>query len=100
MHNLARQIVLVLAIVSFLAMVTGLISVLHISSQKCPEEHDSAHCPICQQLLTMQGGFVSNPEQKIDDIDQFEYCILPCNAIFIERRHIQPFGPRPPPEAS
>lgn len=100
MRCLVRKSVLVLTIISFLAMTTGLISTLHLSSQKNHQEHDSDHCSICQQLLTMPKGFPSQPEPKIGDTDRFEYYAVPHYVTFVKRLYLQPFNPRPPPEAS
>ena len=100
MHCLARKSVLMLAIVSLLAMVTGLITTLHLLSQKNHHEHDPDHCSICQQLLTVQKEFSSQPEPKIVYINQFKHYNVSLYVTFIERPYFQTFSPRPPPEAS
>lgn len=100
MRCLIRKIFLILAIVSFLAVVTGLISALHLSSHKNHQGHGSDHCSICQQLLTMPKGFSLQPEPKIGDTDQFERYTVPHYVTFIKQPYLKPFNPRPPPEAS
>ena len=100
MHCLARKSVLMIAIVSFLAMVTGLITILHLLSHKNHQEHAFDHCSICQQLLTMQKGFSSQPQPKIGYTCEFKHYNVPLYITFIERPYFQTFSPRPPPEAS
>lgn len=51
MLNLVRKSLLITAIVCFLAMVTGLTLMLHLSSIEHPEEHNCENCPICQQIV-------------------------------------------------
>jgi hypothetical protein len=100
MYCLARKSVLMLAIVSFLAMVTGLITTLHLLSHENLKEHSPDRCSICQQLLTVQKGFPSQPEPRIGYTNQFKYYNVPLYVTFIERPYFQTFGPRPPPETS
>jgi hypothetical protein len=100
MHCLFRKSVLMLAITSFLAMTTGLITKLHLSSQKDHQEHDPDRCSICKQLLTVQKGLPSQSESKIGYTDQFEHYNVPYYITFVERPYFQTFSARPPPEAS
>lgn len=51
MLNLLRKILLITAMICFLAMATGLTLILHLSGIEHPEKHDSEHCPICQQIF-------------------------------------------------
>lgn len=100
MHCLARKSVLMLATVSFLAMVTGLITMLHLLNEENHQEHGPDHCSICQQLLTVQKGFSSQQEPKIGYTKQIEYYKVPLYVTFIGRPYFQTFSPRPPPETS
>lgn len=63
MLNLARKIVLITGAVCFLAMVTGVMLVLHLSGEEHPETHDCEHCPICQQIFI-------NPTKAIVPVGQ------------------------------
>ena len=100
MHRLARKCVLMVAFVSFLAMVIGLFTMLHLSSHKNHQEHAPDQCSICQQLLTMKKGFLSQSDLKIGYSVQFKHYNLPHHVTFIERLYFQTFSARPPPEAS
>lgn len=99
MNYTVRKIVLMLAIISFLIMTTGLIAVLHLSNGKNHQKHNSDHCIICQQLLAIQKGFTIQSEPKIVDIKKFESYVLPYYVTLITRPRLQPFNPRPPPKA-
>jgi hypothetical protein len=99
MRYLVRKIVLMLVIISFLIMTTGLITALHLLSRKNHQKHDSDHCIICQQLLAIQKGFTIQSEPKIVDIKKFESYVLPYYVTLITRPYLHPFNPRPPPKA-
>jgi len=100
MHCLFRKGILVLVIVSFLAMVTGLITTLHFLSRENHQEHGPDDCAICQQLLTIKKGFSYQPEPKVDYTDQFKHYDVTHYVFFIEQIYLQTFNARPPPEVS
>jgi len=95
--RLARKCVLTLAIICFVAMTTGVTLQLHLLSDTHPEEHDSKHCSICQQLLISPGKFILEPEPAIEMGGQIECYVNFHSAIYIKQFHHQQFNPRPPP---
>jgi len=99
LDRLARKCVLTLAIICFVAMTTGVTLQLHLLSDTHPEEHDSEHCSICQQLLIAPGKFLLEPELTVEISSQIECCIDFHSTICIKQFHHQQFDPRPPPAA-
>ena len=97
MYQLARNSILILATISFLAMVTGLTLTLHLSSYKHHGNRDSDHCLTCQQLSTALKEFALEPEPKLYDADHFKHYVQFYPATYIQRLYRQPFNPRPPP---
>jgi len=95
----ARKSVLLVMAISFVAMVTGISLQLHFSSRDHRHGHDPDKCSICQQLLTVPGKFIAEPETKLPDSDppgnNTEFHSQSCEISF----HVEPFGPRPPPRA-
>ncbi len=80
-------------------MVSELSPHLHLLSHEHPEEHDSEHCSVCQQLLIAPGKFITEPESGLPDSnllhDDTEFYFQS----YIIALHSQPFNPRPPPSA-
>jgi hypothetical protein len=78
-------------------MVTGVSLHLHLLSYEHPEEHDTEHCPLCQQLLFKPGKFITEPESGVPDdgplIDDVEFYSQP----YVTAFHFESFSPRPPP---
>jgi len=92
-----RRNALILATVSFVAMVTGVSLQLHLLSQDHSGAHDFDHCSICQQLLTAPGKFIREPESRLPETDLFENdAVFPLHVHVIAFHH-NPFGPRSPP---
>ena len=94
-----RQAVLICITACFVAMVTGISLQLHLLSDTHPEEHDSKHCSVCQQLLIAHGKFLLEPELAIEMGGQIECYVNFHSAICIKQIHYQQFNPRPPPVA-
>lgn len=98
LKRLARKAVLTTAITCYVAMVTGTTLHLHLLSRQHPEEHDAAHCSICQQSLIAPGKFITEPEliildhsPRTDTVEfQSESYFIPC--------HFGPSSPRAPPQ--
>ena len=99
MDRLDRQAVLICITVCFVAMVTGILLQLHLLSDTHPEEHDSKHCSVCQQLLLAPGKFVPEPELTVEMGGQIKCYVNFHSAICIKQFHHQQFNPRPPPVA-
>jgi len=98
LKRLARKAVLITSIACFAAMVMGITLYLHLLSRQHPEEHDAAHCSICQQLLIAPGKFITEPEliildhsPRTDTVEfQSQSCIIPF--------HPGSSDPRAPPQ--
>ncbi len=99
MARLARKWFFVLAILSFVAMTTGLTMQLHILSHKHSHEHDINSCLVCQQLIAL-GKFYSEPQPSLDNIDRFEFTIELCPSTSYISSQPKPFNSRPPPSVS
>ena len=97
MRSPARKNVLILATVSFVAMVTGVSLQLHLLSQDRPDEHDFAHCSMCQQLLTAPTKFIQEPQFKLPDAAQFSGAAVFAPYVNVAAFHHIHFGPRGPP---
>jgi len=80
-------------------MVTGISLQLHLLSDTHPEEHDSKHCSVCQQLLITPGKFLPEPELAVEMGGQIECYVNFYSAICIKQILYQQFNPRPPPAA-
>jgi len=94
--RLARQCVFVLAVVSFVAMTTGITLQLHMLSYKHSHEHNVDNCLFCQQLIAL-GKFYSESQPSIDNIDRFEYVLDDCPDTLFVFSQPKPFNSRPPP---
>jgi len=98
LKRLARKAVLITAIACFSAMVMGITLYLHMLSRPHPEEHDSEHCSVCQQLLLAPGKFIAEPELALldhsprnDTVEfQSQSCVVPS--------HLGSSDPRGPPQ--
>jgi hypothetical protein len=99
LDRLARNCILSLAIVCFVAMTTGVAIQLHLLGDAHPEEHDSEHCSVCQQLLIMPGKLALEPELTLEMDGQIECYVNFHSAVCIKQFHHQQFDPRPPPAA-
>jgi hypothetical protein len=96
--RLALKVVCVYSMVCFVAMVTGVSLHLHFLSHEHPEEHDSEHCSVCQQLLIVPGKFIVESETSLfDSILQRDIVEFQSQSDVIAF-HFDPFGPRPPPQ--
>jgi len=78
-------------------MVTGVTLYLHLLSHHHPEEHDSEHCPICQQLLAKPGKFVIESESHLPDYNLLEGQLTFFSQFYTKVFHFDSFRPRPPP---
>jgi hypothetical protein len=97
--RLTRKCVFVIAVVSFLAMTTGLIQQLHLLSHNHPHEHDVDNCLICQQLVAL-GKFYSQTPPVPENIVQLEYVLDYCPETLFVSSQPKPFNSRPPPSVS
>jgi len=95
----ARRSFLILAAVSFAAMVTGLSLQLHLLSQNHPQGHDSDHCPVCELLLAAPGKFTHGPQLELPDVNHLEGDAVHPLAARVAVFGRNPFTPRAPPLA-
>ena len=98
LSRLTRKVGFVLTAIFFVALVTGLSLYLHLLSHEHPEEHDSEHCPICQQLLIKPGKFITVPESDLSDFTLLEGQLTFYSQSYTKAFHFDPFRPRPPPQ--
>jgi len=97
LSRLAQKVGWVLTTIFFVAMVTGLSLHLHLLSHHHPEEHDSEHCSICQQLLIKPGKFITEPESHLPDFNRLEGQLTFYSQSYTKTFRFDPFRPRPPP---
>jgi hypothetical protein len=95
----ARKVVYVVTTFCFVAMVTELSLHLHLLNHEHPEEHDSDHCSVCQQLLITHGKFITEPEPGLPDSNLLHDSTEFHFQSYIISLHSQPFNPRSPPFA-
>ena len=96
-----RKLFFAVAILSFVAMTTGLTVQLHILSHRRSHSnvHNIDHCSVCQQLIAL-GKFCSGPHLSIDNIERFEFAVESCpNTLFLSSQP-KTFDSRPPPSVS
>jgi hypothetical protein len=98
LERLARKCVFVIAVVSFVAVTTGLTQQLHILSHEHPHEHDVDNCLVCQQLIAL-GKFYSETHPVLDNIILFEYILDYYTDTLLIFSQPKPFDCRPPPLA-
>jgi hypothetical protein len=84
--------------ISFVTMVTGISLQLHLSSHGHQHEHDSGKCSICQQLLTVPGKFIVEPETDVHYSDPLGSNVVFRSQSFVLSLQFEPFTPRPPPQ--
>lgn len=96
MARLARKYVFALAAVSFVAMTTGLTMQLHLLSHEHSQENESDNCSVCRKLIA-PSKFAAVPELKLDDVEQFEYCVGFRTHSYVTISCPESFNPRPPP---
>ena len=97
MSSLDRKAVLICITVCFVAMVTGVSLQLHLLGHEHPEEHDSEHCSVCQQLLITPGKFIMEPVSNLPDTGFHAYNVEFQSQSYVIAFHFEPFDPRPPP---
>ncbi|MBN2314216.1 MAG: hypothetical protein JXM79_09820 [Sedimentisphaerales bacterium] len=98
MSRVARKVGLILMTSFFVALVTGLSLYLHLLNHEHPEDHDAAHCPICQRLLIKPGKFITEPESHLPDFNRLEGQIAFYTQSYTQTFHFDSFRPRPPPQ--
>lgn len=97
MHPVARKYVLLVMVVSFIAVFSGISLYVHLSNHDHHEDHDSDDCSVCQHLLNNQNKFTLEPESGVPGTISFEnYAVIPPH-IYITTFYHNPFSPRAPP---
>ena len=94
-----RKHVLVLTIFSFVAAAAGLTLALHLAGHEHPHKHDSEHCQICQQLLSISDNVIMTPDNIIVCADQVGYSIEFTCQTPLATYNPKYFDPRSPPSS-
>ncbi|MBN2592056.1 MAG: hypothetical protein JXA81_01010 [Sedimentisphaerales bacterium] len=97
MSHLDRKAAIICTTICFAGVTTGVILQLHLLSNENPEQHDSKHCSVCQQLLIAPGKFVLEPELALETGGQIERYVNTHSTICVKQFHHQQLNPRPPP---
>jgi len=92
-----RNVVLILAFASFLAMASGLMLQLHLAAAGDPHHHDSAHCSFCQTMLGSATRLHIEPQSAVLTTTDFVMSVPETDAVL--PRWFTPIvlSPRPPP---
>ena len=98
MLRLTRKTALLIATVGFVSMVTEVSLHVHFLNHEHPEEHDSEHCSICQQLLVTPGKFIAEPESFALEFIPQKNNIEFHSQSFVITFQFNSFSPRPPPQ--
>ena len=65
---MARKTVLVISMLSFAAMTTGLVMFIHLHNVEHPEHHNHDNCQICQNSLVSSKKAIIEPAAQIKHI--------------------------------
>jgi hypothetical protein len=95
MNRTTYKIVFLTGFFAFVAVASGGAMALHLLCYQ--HEHNSEHCPICQQLLSLNKPLADDFDTVTIDYIEPEIVIVVYSQIISQTFCLESFRPRPPP---
>lgn len=92
-----RNVVLLLAIITFGSMVSGLTAYLHLSRADEAGHHDADHCSICHVVFAGVAKYLVEPPTSCLRTSERSEPIAQINTITVCQHVPATIAPRPPP---